>query len=275
MKKILLVSDMPGVGKVALAGMIPILSAMDVDLCNLPTALVSNNFAHGAAEIYDLTDYMDKAQKIWEKHGFEFDIITTGIIMNERQVDIIENIINAQEKRPLVITDPIMGDGGKIYAGLPEDIINAMRKVIPLADILVPNSTEAALILGEKYPEGPIKREEVERWIHKLVEKGAKSVIITSIKTEEGHLVYGYDGDNKKMFDIEYEHYPVTFGGTGDIFTSLLTGKLGEGYSVEDSARYAVKILNNILRKEAERGLDVIIEVPVEKYLKGLDHLDF
>lgn len=272
MKKVLLINDMPGVGKVALAGMIPIISTMDVEVSNLPTAVISNNFGYGKAEIYDLTQYMRNTQKIWEELKFEFDIITTGILLNEEQVDIVEDIINMHENKPLVIVDPIMGDNGSIYPGLPEGIVGAMRKIVPFADILMPNATEASLILGKEYPSGKFEIEEVENWLNELINIGCKEAIITSVNTKEGHFVYGYS-EKDKIFRVPYTHYPVAFGGTGDMFSSLVTGKLGEGLSIKEACEYAVKILNKILKEESKRGLDVIIDVPIEKYLVGLDHL--
>ncbi len=272
MKEVLLVNDIAGIGKVALSAMIPILSEMKVHVHNLPTAVISNNFSYGQSEIYPLTDYMDRAQKTWEKLDFQFDVITTGIIMDEQQVDIIERLIKSQKTKPLVITDPIMGDEGTLYPGLPEGIIKATRKIVPLADILIPNSTEAALILGKDHPEEEFEEEEIKSWIDELIARGARAVIITSAETKDGSFVFAYS-EEKGHFKVEYEHLPVHFGGTGDIFSALITGKLANGSDLKEAVEYAVKILSSILKEESKRGKDVIIDVPIEKYLAGLDHL--
>ena len=58
MKKICCVNDMPGVGKIALSAMMPILSAKGIDVASLPTALVSNTLDFGKFDILDTTDYM-------------------------------------------------------------------------------------------------------------------------------------------------------------------------------------------------------------------------
>lgn len=267
MKDVLLVNDMPGVGKVALGTMIPILSNMKVNVHNLPTALISNNFGHGKAEIYDLTDYMESAVKLWKELDFKFDIITTGILMNKKQVKIVEDITKYQKKRPLLIADPIMGDNGKVYPGLPKEIVDAMKEIVKIADIIVPNSTEVSLILDEEYPNTVIDEDSILLWIKKFKKIGAKSIIITSVETNDGHFVYGYDHKTDEIIKIKYTHYPVKFGGTGDIFSALLTGRLAHGDSLYQACKYSLEKLNSILRKESKKGLDVIIEVPIEEYL--------
>lgn len=268
-KEILLVSDFVGVGKVALSTMIPILSTMEVSLSYLPTAVVSNNFGYGEAVIHDLTDFMKDSRDIWEKHKFKFDIIATGIIMNVEQVKIIEEIINWHEEKPLVISDPIMGDSGKIYPGLSEDLVEASREVVLLADIIIPNVTELSLVLGEEYPKN-MTEEIIEAWLEKLILKDVRSAIITSVNIDDKHYVYGYSQD-KKIFRVEYKHIPVEVGGTGDVFTSLVLGKLGRDSDLKDSIKYATSMLTKIIEKEYDRGLrEWAMEVEVERYLQDI-----
>ena len=77
-KNILIIGDMPGYGKMGLAGMLPILSSMGHSIYNLPTALVSNNFDYGKFSVLDTTQYMEETIQVWRTMGFRFDCITTG-----------------------------------------------------------------------------------------------------------------------------------------------------------------------------------------------------
>ncbi|MBQ9839929.1 MAG: phosphomethylpyrimidine kinase, partial [Oscillospiraceae bacterium] len=103
MQKICCVNDMPGVGKIALSAMIPILSAKGIDVASLPTALVSNTLDFGKFDILDTTDYMEKTVDIWNELGFRFDCISTGFMVNPRQIDIVEKLINNQAKENLLV----------------------------------------------------------------------------------------------------------------------------------------------------------------------------
>lgn len=85
-KRILLINDMAGYGKVALAAMIPILSSARHQVFNLPTALVSNTLDYGTFDILETTGYMRGGIDAWEKLGFEFDAVATGFF-GERGAD--------------------------------------------------------------------------------------------------------------------------------------------------------------------------------------------
>ncbi|HZK00736.1 MAG TPA: bifunctional hydroxymethylpyrimidine kinase/phosphomethylpyrimidine kinase, partial [Tissierellaceae bacterium] len=150
--KILLVSDFVGVGKVALSMVIPILNTMEANVSYLPTAVISNNFDYGKAVVEELTEFMRDSKDLWRELDFQFEIISTGIIMNPEQVDIVKEIINYHHKKPLIISDPIMGDNGELYPGLSKDLVEASRLMALEADIIIPNLTEFSLIVGRDYP---------------------------------------------------------------------------------------------------------------------------
>ncbi|MBR4098975.1 MAG: phosphomethylpyrimidine kinase, partial [Clostridium sp.] len=102
-KNILIINDMPGYGKVALAAMLPVLSHMGHSVYNLPTALVSNTLDYGKFTILDTTEYMKKSIAVWEQLGFTFDCITTGFLASAEQVDIIRSFIASQKKEGLLV----------------------------------------------------------------------------------------------------------------------------------------------------------------------------
>jgi hypothetical protein len=129
-KNILIINDMPGYGKVALAAMLPILSNMGHSVYNLPTALVSNTLDYGVFTILDTTEYMQKAIEAWKQLGFRFDCFTTGSLASAAQVGIIRDFIASQKKEGLlVMTDPIMGENGSLYNGVTEETVENMRRL--------------------------------------------------------------------------------------------------------------------------------------------------
>ena len=139
-KNILIIGDMPGYGKMGLAGMLPILSNMGHSVYNLPTALVSNNFDYGKFSVLDTTAYMREAIQVWRELGFQFDCVTTGFLASADQVDLLRGFIDSQRKEDfLVVTDPIMGDGGKLYNGSTRDTVDNMRRFLGVSDVIVPN----------------------------------------------------------------------------------------------------------------------------------------
>ena len=127
--QLLLINDMCGYGKVALSAMLPVLSHMGYRIHNLPTALVSDTLNYPKFYIHDTTEYVRQSLAIWEELGFEFDAISTGFIVTEEETRIISDFCHRRaQKGTKVFVDPIMGDNGKLYAGVPESTIGLMRQ---------------------------------------------------------------------------------------------------------------------------------------------------
>ena len=262
-KKICCVNDMPGVGKIALSAMIPILSAKGIDVASLPTALVSNTLDFGKFDILDTTEYMDKTVDIWHDLGFSFDCISTGFMVNPKQIEIVERLINNQDKdNILVVVDPIMGDEGKLYNGMTEKNVAIMRKLSSYADILIPNYTEACYLVNCSCKSKTLTSKEAAELIERVRSLGARSVVITSASVEGENCVIGYDHTIDKSFAITYELIDVRFPGTGDLFSAVLISDILNGECLESATGHAMKvireiILDNMAKEEKFFGVDI------------------
>ncbi len=270
-KNILIIGDMPGYGKMGLAGMLPILSNMGHSVYNLPTALVSNNFDYGKFSVLDTTAYMEETIRVWQTLGFQFDCITTGFLASAAQVDLLRAFIDSQRKADfLVVTDPIMGDGGKLYNGSTPQTVDNMRRFVGAADVIVPNLTEAEFLTGLYKGEELLTGAQARRILDGLRALGPRSAVITSGREEGGrHVVWGFDGRTGEYFTVPYRFIKAHFPGTGDIFTSLLTGQLLGGRSLPQAVQKAVDLLERLIFLEqdvAERNNGIRIE----KYLSVL-----
>ncbi|MCI9670866.1 MAG: pyridoxamine kinase [Lawsonibacter sp.] len=270
-KNILIIGDMPGYGKMGLAGMLPILSNMGHSVYNLPTALVSNNFDYGKFSVLDTTAYMEETIRVWQTLGFQFDCITTGFLASAAQVDLLRAFIDSQRKADfLVVTDPIMGDGGKLYNGSTPQTVDNMRRFVGAADVIVPNLTEAEFLTGLYEGEELLTGAQARRILDGLRALGPRSAVITSGREEGGrHVVWGFDGGTGEQFTVPYRFIKAHFPGTGDIFTSLLTGQLLGGRSLPQAVQKAVDLLERLIFLEqdvAERNNGIRIE----KYLSVL-----
>ena len=269
--KILLVSDFVGVGKVALSAMIPILNTMEASVSYLPTAVISNNFSYGNAVVEELTEFMEKNKNVWKELDFQFDIIATGILMNPKQVQVVKDIISYHDKRPLIITDPIMGDNGELYPGLSEDLIEASRLMALEADIIIPNLTEFSLIVGKEYPDPKkLDHEKLISWLEKARGRGVKSAIITSVHIGDEHFVYGYS-EKEDIFRVKVDYVPIEVGGAGDVFTSLIIGRYVKAFDLKESVEYATGVLTSIIKKEYQSGLvKKVNEIQIQNYLQEI-----
>ncbi len=262
--------------------MLPILSYMGVPTFNLPTALVSNNLEYGKFSLLETTDYIKDSFRVWKELGFTYDAIATGFMASEQQARIIAAYCREQAltNGTAIYVDPIMGDEGKLYNGISQATINAMRQMISVAHLCFPNYTEACYLTDTPYhPEG-ITREEAYALVDKLREMGSRSVLITSIPVD-GHMsVVGYNASPNhskgeevgEAFLLTYEEIPVRIPGTGDIFSAVVIGNLLNGVELKLSTRRAMDIVRTLIDKNKDMP-DRYRGIPLERYLSILDEV--
>ncbi len=250
-KKILLINDLPGYGRVALSAMMPILSNMGYQLYNLPTALISNTLNYGKFEILDTTDYMINTLKVWEKLGLSFQALSTGFILSENQMEFLMGLFKKQSERGVILfCDPVMGDVGKLYNGVSEKIVDGMRNLVKYADYIVPNYTEASFLSGIEYTDGPLEEDDVKGMMDSLRNMGAKSVVVTSVRMGKGSSVAGYDDKKKEYFILPYEPVPGRFPGTGDLFSAVMMGEVLRGTELKYSVKAAMDFVRDLIDRK-------------------------
>lgn len=277
-KRIVLFNDLPGYGKVALAAMVPLFSRMGHFPYQVPTAVVSNTLDFGKFRIQDMTDYMRDTIKVWDELGFDPDCICTGFVLSEEQVELIGDYIQSRKLRTsgkqdrLVMVDPIMADGGKLYNGIGMERVAAMQKLVSYSDVMVPNMTEAGFLTGICPGREQATAAELRELVDGLHKLSGKSVVITSAQDSETgeHLVCGYDHKMDQYFRVPFTFLPVRVAGTGDIFSTIMTGKLLNGESLETAVREAVRVLTALIRENQDH-LDEYKGILVERYWKLLE----
>ena len=270
MKSILLINDMAGYGKVALSSMIPILSSMKFQVYNLPTALVSNTLDYGKFDILETTEYMKNSMRIWDELGFKFDMISTGFLVSEEQTKLVsEYCQKKKEDGSFIFVDPIMGDDGHLYNGVTEKTVTYMRQMCKVADMIVPNYTEAAFLAGKYTDKMDLTKEEAEDLIRMLHADGAKTVVITSMKIDGQSCTMILDGENGEITSLPYTEIPVRFAGTGDIFSSVLIGKFKSGTPLTESVRLAMNAVEKLIAKNKDNE-DKYKGIPIEQYLEEI-----
>ena len=281
-KRIVLFNDLPGYGKVALAAMVPLFSRMGHFPYQVPTAVVSNTLDFGKFRIQDMTDYMRDTIKVWDELGFDPDCICTGFVLSEEQVELIGDYIRSRKPRMdetqkvdngcLVMVDPIMADGGKLYNGIGMERVAAMRKLVSYSDVMVPNMTEAGFLAGICPGRERASAAELRELVDGLHKLSGKSVVITSAQDSETdeHLVCGYDHKNGQYFRVPFTFLPVRVAGSGDIFSTVMTGKLLNGESLEAAVREAVRVLTALIR-ENQSHLEEYKGILIERYWELLD----
>ena len=268
--QLLLINDMCGYGKVALSAMLPVLSHMGYRIHNLPTALVSDTLNYPKFYIHDTTEYVRQSLAIWEELGFEFDAISTGFIVTEEETRIISDFCHRQAAKGVrVFVDPIMGDNGSLYAGVPESTIGLMRNLVACADYTVPNYTEACLLTGTAM-ESQMDAAAARQLVDAVRDLGAKSVVITSSKVDGADVIVGYDHVAAEYFTIGFDMIDCYFPGTGDTFSSVLLGRVMDGWTLTDAVRDSARVVRELIARNADQ-VDKAAGLPIEACLDVID----
>lgn len=240
-KRILTVEDLSCFGKCSSTVALPILSAMGHEVVVLPTAILSTHTGGFTGyTVRDLTDDILPISRHWKSCGIPFDAIYTGYLCKGRQVSEVRELIAAHRSAStLLLCDPAMADNGKYYYGFDAEHGADMAELCKNADVLTPNVTEAAFLLGEDAPALGYDEDEMRRLIDRLTAKGARSVVLTSVSIGERYGIMGYDGVRGEHFHYFHERVGAPIHGTGDTYTSVLLGKLLAGASLADASRCA------------------------------------
>lgn len=267
MKQILLVNDIAGYGKVGMAAMLPILSYMGVPAFNLPTMLVSNTLNYGEFAQLDTTDYMRQVLPIWQRLGFRFDAICTGLMFSEEQASLVAQFCREQRKQGCTIfVDPVMADEGALYNGITQRQVELMREMVGVADLTFPNYTEACYLTGSAYQPQGMTRDEAKQLLDALLRLGCRSAVVTSCFIDGHHAVCGYGHHTQQYFFLDYEMLPGLFHGTGDIFSAVLIGSLMNGMPLQDSTRRAMDVVSQMIARNSD-VTDTTCGIFIEKCL--------
>lgn len=268
------IHDLSGFGRTSLTSIIPILSSMGVQVCPLPTAILSNHT--GGFETFsfvDFTDYMADYIDGWRKLNLQFDCIYSGFLGSERQIDIVGDFIDEfSNKDNMVVVDPVMGDNGKTYSTITESHVKKMRELVTKANIITPNFTEVKFLLGEEYTHD-VNDADMKDMLRRLSDMGPEIVVATSVPERNGKdsTVIAYDRQVDVFWKIPCKYIPAFYPGTGDAYTSVMIGSLLRGDSLPIALDKGVQFITQAIK--ASYGFDYPKRegILLEKVLKVLD----
>ncbi len=246
-KKVAAIQDLSGIGRCSLTVIIPVLSAMGVQVCPVPTAVLSAHTGYGEFVMHDLTGFMMPALEHYKKLGVSFDCVYSGFLASSEQIDHCLEFFKAFPDA-LKVVDPVMGDDGKAYATYTRELCARMSELVAVADIITPNLTEAAILLGEQYPDKPMSEQQIKDWLVRLSDKGAEMVVITSARLESGTATVGYDRRSQSFWKIGNVLVPAQYSGTGDMFASVLIGGMLKGEDLAASMNRAARFTEHTVR---------------------------
>ena len=276
--RIAAIHDMSGFGRTSLTVAIPILSCMGIQVCPMPTAVLSTHTVEFTDyTLCDLTPELGGILDHWERLGLHFDGVYSGFMASPEQMDSAARCIrNCLAPGGLVVVDPVLGDNGILDPTMTPEMVEKMRWLISCADIITPNITEVALLLDEPFTPR-ISPEEIKGRLRRLSAMGPQTVVATSVPLLEGGRdpgqntsVIAYERDEDRFWRIDCAYIPAHYPGTGDTFSSVLTGSLIQGDSLSIALDRAVQFVTLGIRATFGQGLPSREGILLERILGSL-----
>ena len=267
-KRVAAIHDLSGFGKCSLTVALPILSAAGIETSALPTAILSTHTGGISGYTYrDLTEDMRPVMKHWKSLDIKFDAIYTGFLGSFEQLDIVKEFFDAfRQEDNLILVDPVMGDNGELYTVFTREFAAGMRMLCQKADIIVPNLTEAALLLDEPFHPGPYTHAYIESLLRKLGALGPQKVVLTGVYFKEDELgAATYDRTTDTIDYVFTQKIPGYYHGTGDVFASALLSALLNDFSLIDAAAIAVHFTTDSIRRTYKAKTDYRFGVNFEQ----------
>ena len=273
-KQIAAIHDLSGCGRTSLSVVIPILSTMGIKVCSLPTAVLSSHSQFKGYHFADLTEQMQAIIDHWKKMHITFDAIYSGFLGSHKQIHIVRKLIVTFKKdNQFIVVDPVLGDDGKMYGPIDLKMVSEMKTLIQKANIITPNLTEMFLLLGKPY-QNFISEKKIKESILALSDSGPEIVVITSVPEKTSNKkfsVIAYNRNGSRFWKVPIDYFPADFPGTGDCFTSVLTGSLMQGDSLPIALDRAVHFITYGVRATYGYNYDQNQGILLERVLNRLN----
>ncbi|MBQ3141531.1 MAG: pyridoxamine kinase [Clostridia bacterium] len=269
-RQVITIQDLSAFGGCSLAVVLPILAVMGAQTVPVPTALLSTHTGgFGEVVFRDETEFLRPTLKHYRSIGLNPCCIYSGFLGSEAQIELVKEYFDSFPQA-MAVVDPVMGDDGKPYRTCTPQMCARMEELVSRADIITPNPTEAAMLLGAAYDPLPVSADEARRMLVKLSNKGPRTVVITGIKLTGGVCNIGYDAERNSFWKVPCNYIPVKYPGTGDIFTSVLVGALTAGASLPAAMDQATGFVEMAVKTTFAEGREPRQGAMVEKCLPWL-----
>ena len=256
-KKVAAIHDLSCIGRCSLTVILPILSCLGIQACPLPTAVLSTH-PGGFSDVvfHDCTPQIAPFAAHWRREAVEFDALYSGYLASEQQIKLVTQFIDDfSANHPLVLVDPVMGDDGQLYsictATMKEQILSLVQK----AGIITPNYTEACFLLNEPWQPNVTRLADMDPWLHRLSDLGPAQVVVTGIPLPDDKIAtLGFDRMTGQSWQFINDLIPARYPGTGDVFASVLLGRLLAGFSLPAAIRDAADFVASAVRLSVASG---------------------
>ncbi|KKZ62216.1 pyridoxine kinase [[Emmonsia] crescens] len=247
-----------------------VMQSLGCDVAAINTVHFSNHTGYGQVKGTKSTAQEISALYAGLKQSYltDFDVLLSGYAPSAAAVEAVGEIALDLRRRSRAkpgsffwVLDPVMGDQGRIYVN--EDVVPAYKKIIPHADLILPNQFEAELLSGIKITSLSNLADAITA-LHRTY--NIPHIIVTSVQlpsissSASSAISYSTAADSTatnpdssrpdtltiigstarsdgspRLFKVEVPRLDCFFSGTGDMFAALTVARLREAVFAADA----------------------------------------
>jgi pyridoxine kinase len=261
-------NDFAGFGRCSATVALPVISTLGVQVCPVPTSILSNHLGFPLCHFDDYTPHIHDYIRTWKALGLSFDGLYCGFLGSVEQICLVEEFLSLFSPG-FFLLDPVMGDHGRTYSSVTAAHCDSLKGLAGRADILTPNLTEACLLADIPYTEEPSERD-IDLLCVRLKEKYPHAdIVITGIAYGRTLLNIILTGHEK--ITCAAPAAGASRPGTGDIFASILSAEVLSGKDLSSAVKKAADFISLCIRESEAAGTPVQEGVLLERCLKYLN----
>ena len=276
-KKIAMINSMAGYGRCSMTAAIPVLSALKVQCCPAPTAILSNHTGYSSCYFDDYTERLAPYLEEWKKLKFSFDAVMTGFLGSAGQVrTAAEFLMELKPQGTKVLVDPVLGDNGTLYRTCTQELCEEMRELIQYADVITPNLTEACLLTETPWSEAGWSKNRLADLAYKLLFMGPGAVVLTGAAKSHSIMNVVLERGKEPVF-FTGKRIEASRHGTGDVFSAVMAGEMVHSVPLEEAVRRAATFTRKCVERSEELQIPEKEGLCIEEclpYLFRLSHRD-
>ncbi len=256
--RILAINDISCVGKCSLTVALPIISACGVTCDILPTAILSTHT--GGFQGYTFRDLSEDIPAIlahWKSLHLQYDIIISGYLGSIDQIEMVKQVKKDLLKEGgLFVVDPVMGDNGILYSHFDQHFVDEMKGLCKIADVIVPNLTEACFLTDTKYEN--VTEKDYPTILSKLKRLCPRPSVTGCDEVRDGSVrsAVFYTDEKGELKSYATEKIEGAFHGAGDVYASALVGALARGIDMDKAVEISAEFTKNSIAQTKKDGTE-------------------
>ena len=273
-KRVVTSHDISCMGRCSITVALPILSSLGIETIILPTSILSTHTSGFVGFTYlDLEDETKKIINHWKSYPRTIDALYTGFLGSVKLIEIIKEYAEQLKTTSLIVIDPAMADNGKLYPIFNQEYLDKMIELCSIANVVVPNVTEACLMTNTEYFGKIQTKEQIEELLDKVLALGVDKVVLTSVAFNENEIGVAVKEKGKEPYYTMNEVVNGYFHGTGDVYSSALVGAYLNNNDLNESSKIATEfvveaIKETINKEDFDPKYGVNFELVINKLIK-------